>query len=263
MNIELIRSSGHSPVSHKAVHIRCILSSVLSPAYLNSSAGTSSGPALFPFAISLIALATSDLSGAGSRVYVFSFPTSSLSADNSSQYSLHLSPIIPLSLIFSPSLELTQTNCGLNVFVSVFTVWNTCFIFPFLFDSSSFSQIPSICFCLSPLNFLCSSFLQFFIFLSVLGIGLSPGFDHFKSDETSDIHEFCSCFLLYPIVVLADSSRIVLTSLHSSSGVLSFCSSPSVSNRLLTSKEYYNSAFVPSNSSRYNLLGFPYLPFLV
>ena len=33
-NIEFIQSS--SPVSHKAVHIRCILSSVVSPAYLNN-----------------------------------------------------------------------------------------------------------------------------------------------------------------------------------------------------------------------------------
>src|SRR6218665_2356455 len=33
-NIEFIQSSGHSPFSHKAVHIQCILQTVVSPAYL-------------------------------------------------------------------------------------------------------------------------------------------------------------------------------------------------------------------------------------
>src|SRR5688572_12058899 len=66
MNIDFVQSSGHSPVSHTSTHILCILSIAVSPANLNNSAGTSSGPALFLLADPFIARSTSDLRGPGS-----------------------------------------------------------------------------------------------------------------------------------------------------------------------------------------------------
>src|SRR6218665_1902387 len=44
-------TEGEREQCREGVHIMCILSSVVSPAYSNSSAGTSFGPALFPLAI--------------------------------------------------------------------------------------------------------------------------------------------------------------------------------------------------------------------
>ena len=61
MNVENVHSAGHSPVSQIATHILCILSSTVSPPDLNSSARTSSGPA-----VGRMARATCVRSGEGS-----------------------------------------------------------------------------------------------------------------------------------------------------------------------------------------------------
>jgi len=66
MKIDFVHSSGHLPVSQMSLHSACNSLRVISPPFLNSSAGMSSGPAALPFSVIAIALAISDFSGGGS-----------------------------------------------------------------------------------------------------------------------------------------------------------------------------------------------------
>jgi len=68
-----------------SLHSACNSSRVISPPFLNSSAGMSSGPAALPFPVIAIALAISDLSGGGSLSSV-SKGADSWSPYKSSQY---------------------------------------------------------------------------------------------------------------------------------------------------------------------------------
>src|SRR5688572_16614743 len=124
MNIDCVQSIGHSPVSHTSTHILCILSVAVSPANLNNSAGTSSGPALFLLAVSLIARSTSDLSGAGSFMCSPSILHASSPSYNSSQYSFHLSATSSLFVISSSVFDFTQINC--RILIIYINIRNTC-----------------------------------------------------------------------------------------------------------------------------------------